>query len=107
MSNPETVIQNQILLALGAMPGVRVWRNQVGLFYTADGRPIRVGVVGAADISGLLAPHGRRLEIEVKTPTGRQRPEQRKYQAMIESLGGLYIVARCVEDALSPILETA
>lgn len=68
-----------------------------------DDRIVRVGVKGAADISGLLRDRsgkGIRLEIEVKTGSGRQSPDQKNYQRMIESLGGLYFLARSVSQAL-------
>lgn len=68
-----------------------------------DDRIVRVGVKGAADISGILRSKngfGLRLEIEVKTGSGRQSPDQKNFQRMIESLGGLYIVARSIQEAL-------
>jgi hypothetical protein len=58
---------------------------------------VRFGVPGQADISGLLSS-GRRVEIEVKSATGRQSPQQRAFEAMISKFGGLYILARSVED---------
>jgi hypothetical protein len=58
---------------------------------------VRFGVPGQADISGILVG-GRRLEIEVKGPTGRMSDQQRKFRAMIECFGGLYILARSVDD---------
>ena len=63
----------------------------------ANGQVIRYGVPGQADLTGLIAG-GRRLEIEVKSETGRQSDEQRHYQHWIESRGGLYILARSVDD---------
>ena len=67
---------------------------------TLTGRLVKFGVVGQADITGLLA-NGRRLEIEVKSATGTQEPDQIIYQAMIERFGGLYILARCRHDVLA------
>ena len=58
---------------------------------------MRFGVPGQADISGILSD-GRRLEIECKTSTGRQSAKQRAWQRMIEKYGGVYILARSVED---------
>jgi len=38
--------------------------------------------------------------IEVKTPTGRVRPEQQAWLAVVRGAGGIAGVARSVEDAL-------
>lgn len=46
---------------------------------------------------------GRRIEIEVKTGEARQTKQQRAYQAMIEFYGGIYIVARKLEDVIDEI----
>jgi len=70
------------------------------------------GQSGAADIQGIirmpdrffhaagLQPMGlgRFLAIEVKRPGETQSDEQVKWQAMVESMGGLYILATDVED---------
>jgi hypothetical protein len=52
---------------------------------------------GVADIIGLL-PGGRFLAVECKSGRGRQSPAQRAFQAMVEESGGLYVLARGVED---------
>lgn len=93
----ESQIQHAILLAWGSHPGLRIWRSNTGVAKMGD-RSVRFGVVGQADISGLMLPSGRRLEIEVKSATGRQRPEQVVFQRMIESFGGLYVLARSLSD---------
>lgn len=87
-----------ILIRFGSDPRVRIWRANVLVAKDRRGQIVRAGVPGQADISGLLAPTGRRLEIECKSPTGRQRDDQRRWQAMIESLGGLYVLARSTHD---------
>ena len=38
--------------------------------------------------------------IEVKTPTGRIRPDQRAWMETVQAAGGIAGVARSVEDAL-------
>jgi hypothetical protein len=43
-------------------------------------------------------PHGQFVQIEVKSATGRQTEAQRKWQRMVEKFGGLYVLARSVED---------
>jgi hypothetical protein len=65
---------------------------------------IRYGLCnGSADLIGLRAyragdPAGQFVAIEVKAHTGRQSPEQFAFQVMVETLGGVYILARSVED---------
>jgi hypothetical protein len=41
----------------------------------------------------------------LKTPVGRQSIEQKAYQRMIETGGGLYLLARTLEAAVVPICE--
>jgi hypothetical protein len=98
----ETPLMKEILLQIGSRPDVRLWRNNVG---AAKGRGkqgreyfVRFGLPGSADLSGLLA-NGRRLEVEVKRPKGgRHAEEQKSFGAMIERFGGLYVLARSVDD---------
>lgn len=97
----EKSIQNEILRVVGSRPDVRLWRANTGVAY-AGTRAVRFGVQGQADLSGIIAG-GRRLEIEVKSARGRQTPEQRAFGEMIEKFGGVYIVARSVEDVLRRI----
>jgi len=76
----------------------KVWPQPTGAAYR-DGELIRYGLKGSGDISGILLG-GTRLEIEVKTGKAVQQENQRHFQAMILAMGGLYFVARSVEDAL-------
>lgn len=103
----ETAIMQRILLALGAHPACRIWRMNTGALPDQHGRLIRFGVPGMADIIGLLRPSGRFLAIEVKTPTGRQSEQQRSFQRMVEAAGGLYVLARSVEEAVQAVTRAA
>lgn len=60
--------------------------------------PISYGMVGQCDISGIIKPPGKRLEIEVKTGTGRLSKEQILYRDMILGMGGLHIELRDLKD---------
>lgn len=100
----EADIQQAILIEFGSRPGLRIWRSNAGAARTRTGALVRFGVPGQADLSGIIAPHGRRLEIEVKSATGRQSDQQRKFQEMIESMGGIYILARSLEDVRNGLL---
>lgn len=100
--NAETILQNKILIALGTYPGMVIWRSAVGNGWvrTKDGfKPMRFGgIPGQADILGCW--NGRFIAIEVKTDKGRLRKEQMAWRDAIEKVGGLYIVARSVGEAL-------
>jgi hypothetical protein len=80
---------------------MRLWRNNTGVARIGR-RVVRFGVPGQADLTGIL-PDGRRLEIEVKSADGRQTEEQRNYQSMIERFGGVYVLARSVDDVTSAL----
>jgi hypothetical protein len=105
--SPEhTALIEAILIDISKIPEVRAWKVNNGVFKTIKGdRIVKIGVNGSADISGILSLNiygqtiGIRLEIEVKTGNATQRKEQKAFQNMIESRGGLYLVARSVEDA--------
>jgi len=92
----EKEIQNDILRAFGTVTTLRLWRANVGAARIGT-RTIRFGIPGQADLTGIL-PDGRRLEIEVKAPAGRQTAQQRSFQNMIERFHGVYILARSVEE---------
>ena len=96
MGKEETEIQNAIRVVLSEIGIVK--RNNVGKFYTPDGRPITIGIPGEADLT-LFQNGGKTVFIEVKTDAGRQSKIQRKFQAAVERLGYEYIIMRSVDDA--------
>lgn len=104
---PESTILAEAQLAATAA-GARVWRNNVGLLYTQDGRPVRVGLVpGSADLIGLTAT-GRFLAIECKRPQGgRVSKEQQHWLDFVTGMGGLAIVARSGQDVTDALNEEA
>ena len=109
----ETAIQRRIRLALGKLPWVRMFRNNVGkLPDPRTGRWVDFGVggKGGGDLLGwrtiTVTPEmvGQRVaqfvSLEVKTATGRVRPEQENWRRVVEQCGGLAAVVRSEEDAL-------
>jgi hypothetical protein len=92
----ESLLQDKIRLALGRVPGLVLWRNNCG--YDGD-RRVRYGVgsPGGADLIGVL--NGRFVAVEIKTPTGRQSPDQKRFAELVESKGGEYVILRSIEDA--------
>lgn len=95
----ESLIQDRIRLALGVMPGLCLFRNNIGMA-EQRGHKIRFGVggPGGSDLIGIY--RGRFLAVEIKTAVGRQTEEQRTFEALITRLGGIYVVLRSVDEAL-------
>ena len=98
----EKTIQNAILRYLSTVPGLRAWRQNTGVARYGQ-QVVRFGIPGQADITGIY--NGIRLEIECKSTTGKQTPPQAAFQRMIENHGGIYILARSVEDVRRVIDE--
>ena len=92
----ETALQNAIRAEL-SKAGIVV-RNNVGRFFTAYGQPIAIGVPGLSDLT-LYAAGGKTIFIEIKTPTGRQSIQQKRFQKTVENLGYEYIIMRSAEEA--------
>lgn len=92
----EADIMHAILLTVGSRPDVRLWRNNVGAAHITN-RWMRFGLKGSSDLLGLLRG-GRFLAIEVKSATGKQSPAQRAFQKTITRFGGLYVLARSIDD---------
>lgn len=96
----EANIQALILMAL-SQAGCLVWRQDTGAYKDPkSGRLIRYGLCkGSSDVIG-ICPDGKFLAVEVKTKTGRVRPEQEAFIAAVKRAGGRAGVARSVGDAL-------
>lgn len=94
----ESDIQSLILIYITSLKGSYFWRQNTGVFEDSDGiRRIRTCPAGTPDIIGTL--NGRFIGIETKRRIrGKVSKDQKKTQANIERGGGLYIVARSVED---------
>jgi hypothetical protein len=117
----ESELQALILRAAGSKPHIRVFRNQVGEGYVGkahrdstnvfitDARHVRMGLFpGSGDLIGWRTvtitadmvgkPIAQFLSIEVKTPTGRIRPDQTNWLEQVTLHGGHAIIARSVSD---------
>lgn len=115
--NPETKLQNLILIALSEA-GCTVWRVEtagawVGRRIHQDGQTVTLAnarmfttglCVGGSDIIG-IAPDGRFMAVEAKTETGRVSAEQERFIAAVRQAGGIAGVARSVQDALSLLTD--
>lgn len=108
----EAATLQQIRLALGRVPGLRLFRNNTGAMKDKDGRLVRFGLhPGSSDLIGwksvTITPDmvGQTLAVfaavEVKAPTGTHpvTPEQRQFLDVVEAAGGMAGVARSPEQA--------
>lgn len=101
----EARVVADVLIAVSALPGCMVWRNNTGVGQ-AGNRVVRFSVPGAPDILGAF--RGRALGIECKRPGGgRQSPEQLRFQRAFEAAGGLYLLVRSADEALQALEGTA
>lgn len=95
----EADIMRSIMVALSA-DGHFVARANVGLFFTADGRPVKTGLPkGFSDLFGHRLSDCRAFYLEVKTAKGRPSPEQLAFIAAMKNRGAIAAVVRSVEDA--------
>lgn len=86
----------QILREIGSRSDIRIWQNSTGSVFKHN-RKISFGLKGSADIIG-ITNHGKFLAIEVKTGQAEQTSHQKNFQKMIIKFGGIYILARSVQD---------
>ena len=96
----EAVIQQNIRLALGLRDDIFMFRINVGVFRPLHGdqkRAIRSAPDGTPDLIGVMHP-GKAFAIEVKTTKGQQREAQKNWQKAWERRGGIYVLARSVDD---------
>ena len=111
----EQRIQQEIRLAV-SKGDTRVFRNNTGTLRDANGRPVQFGLAkGSADLIGwrtiTITPEmvGQQVavftSIEVKSATGRLRPEQQQWLDAVQAAGGIAGVARSVGDALRIVTD--
>lgn len=101
------------MLAL-SRAGALVQRNNSGLLIGADGRRVRAGMKGAADILacfpvGLGVRVGLFVAVECKSATGRLSRNQKNYRVAALKAGALHFVVKSKEDieAMMSELERA
>jgi len=96
----EKEIEKQILDYL-TLKGFYAWKNPtIGLFDTKRGKFRKPNnkylISGVSDI--IAIKQGKVYFIEVKTDKGRQTPNQKLFESNIDVNGGVYILARSIED---------
>lgn len=124
----ETPTQRKIMLALGSLPGVRIFRNNVGMGWAGrlvdnsngrvtleNARPLHAGLLkGSGDLIGWKTVEvtadmvGTKLavftSVEVKREKGGRTSEaQDQWRKVVKENGGIAIIARSDEEALANI----
>lgn len=123
----ENRIQSEVLRAIGSLPNVRVFRNQVGVGWLGRiiehnpktqtvvlGNAYRVSMglhVGSADLIGwrerIITPAdvggslAQFLSVEIKGPRGVTSGEQKTWMQQVNEWGGIAFVTKSAEDATS------
>ncbi len=98
----EIDVQNSIRLALS--PYAVVFRSNVGIFKTQDGRTVSTGLPkGFSDLFGFRKSDGRIFFIEVKNEKGRLRKDQEHFLETMRGFGAIAGVARSPEEAIELI----
>jgi hypothetical protein len=80
-----------------------IWRQQSGLFFTQDGRPVRIGFPGLSDVGGILQG-GQAFQLELKAPNGSVTREQQGWLKAVRDAGGRAGIVRSLGEA-KEILE--
>lgn len=94
---PEAAALVEVLMALNAHPAV-AWCERMNSGAVKIGnRFVRFGWPGCPDVLGQLKD-GRLIGVEVKSKTGRLRPEQTIFLERIRSAGGVAFMARDCRD---------
>ena len=101
MKGAEQALQDAIRVKL-AQEGYVVFRTNVGKVKTADGRWFDSGLpTGFPDLVGYKPENGRIFFIEVKTATGKRRPDQVIFANGLRDKNVIYGVARSAKEAVT------
>lgn len=108
MSARESHILAEVRLALGSLPGVRLFRNNRGKAPNAAGRWVAYGLdaEGSSDLIGWAVVGGRAvfLAVEVKAPGARFQPGQINFIQQVNKSGGIGFVAYSAADAVEKLI---
>ncbi len=123
----EAAILKAVHLAAGSLPGVRLFRNQVGQgaagqivgrpgdgLLLVRGNPVTMGLCkGSSDLIGwrvlTITPDmvgqtvAQFVALEVKTIAGRVSPDQQRFIDVLGNAGGVAAVVRSPEEATKEI----
>jgi hypothetical protein len=107
-STGSTHLRRCLLAASRFGFALRLFRQQSGNFFTANGAPVRIGFPGLADSIGwrqvLITPDmvgktvAQFVAVEMKDGEGRLSPAQRHFLEVVQQAGGVALVARDPAD---------
>lgn len=101
---PESALTEEIRLALAATGKCVLHRLNSGVAMAQGGHYVRFGLGdGAPDLVGWIIGSGRLFALEVKTPTGRVRTNQKAWIDWANKTGAFACVVRSVDDALKAL----
>lgn len=83
--------------------GVINIRTNAGAWQDDQGNVIMGAKAGTSDKTCCIA--GRFVAVECKAEKGKQSEAQARYQARVEALGGLYILARSATDVRAALVQ--
>lgn len=100
MASEEHSIQRKIQVAL-SQHKCSVFRTNVGKVQTKDGGWFQTGLPqGHPDLYGFRWVDNQVFYIEVKSKTGKPRPDQIRFHEFLASHGVIHGIARSVSEAL-------
>lgn len=100
MASEEHEIQKEIMVAL-SQHKCSVFRTNVGKVQTIDHRWFDTGLPqGFPDLMGFRWVDNQFFCIEVKSKTGKPRPDQVRFHEFLQSHNVIHGIARSVQDAL-------
>ena len=105
---PEGTLLKRLMIA-GSAWGLRLFRNQCGVYQLKDGRYLSSGLcVGSSDLIGyrrvMITPKmvgtylAQFVAVECKGPRGRVSDAQRQFVEVVQKAGGLAVIARSLDD---------
>lgn len=88
-------------ILLEVSPLGMAWINNSGVLRDKTDRPVRFGLPGSSDIIAII--QGRFVGIEAKVGKDLQRRNQENFAAAVRRAGGIYILARSVDDVVNTL----
>ena len=98
--NPETTLQNKIIVAL-CEKGCFAVNHTVGDFFTKYGGRVSVGTPGEADVWGHRPGDGKAFYIEVKLPGEKPRKNQLDFIEAMKNSGAIAGWCTTIPEALN------
>lgn len=102
--NPETKLQNQIIVAL-CQNGCVARNHTVGQFFTSYGGRVEIGKPGEADVWGHRISDGKAFYIEVKLPGETPRKNQLEFLEAMRNAGAIAGWCTSVDEALRMVRD--